>query len=244
MPTPDLQRLGRLTGRLLGRLEKTARLWPVLPPGVRLALAVSGGPSSLALAWMITSYSSRLERPFEVSAIHVRVGDGLGPQTRSWLEGLGLPILEVEPRRDAGAHGEEEKRRIGAAVRRTLLEAAESDGASHLAVGDDADDVVEVWLAGLCFTGRPEVLPRVRSYLGGAVTLVRPLCELRRRDLGRLAEVGSFPVARDGDGGGRDCRLESVRRALGAFGSDQALVRRQLLRAAGLGSAECKEVRW
>jgi tRNA 2-thiocytidine biosynthesis protein TtcA len=108
------------------------------------------------------------------------------------------------------------------------LEAADARDASHVALGHHADDVVETWLMSLMYTGSAEAMPPVRSYFRGAVTVVRPLFEIQRKELARLAHLAELPEpvakCRREDG----ARKDRVREALAALGRDQNLVRRQL----------------
>ncbi len=82
------------------------------------------------------------------------------------------------------------------------------------------------------YTGNAESIPPVRSYFDGAVTIVRPLYELQRRELVRLGRLAGLPepVARCRREG--EARRERIRRVLSALGRDQSRVRRQLYWAA------------
>ena len=114
------------------------------------------------------------------------------------------------------------------ARRRTLLEAAEGLGSNLVALGHHADDVVETWLLALFYTGTAEVIPPLRSYFEGAVTVVRPLYELRRRELQRLARLAGMPAPMGGCVREEEARRGKIRAALASFGRDQDVVRRQL----------------
>ena len=234
MPTTDLE---RCAGRLSGKLRRTARRWPVLPEGERLVLALSGGVDSLAMAYLVGEHNRHLQRPLEISGLHVRldaggVTPGLPEAIRRWLQARGVEVLEVEARLDGSEEMPLDCFACARARRRTLLEVADAHEASCIALGHHADDVVETWLLTLMYTGTAEVIPPVRSYFDGAVTVVRPLYELRRSELLRLARLAGFPEpvapCRHED----EARRERIRNALSALGRDQNLVRRQLYWAA------------
>jgi tRNA 2-thiocytidine biosynthesis protein TtcA len=229
--------LDRCAGRLSGKLRRTARRWPVLPEGESLMLAVSGGVDSLAMAYLVGEHNRRLRKALELSAIHVRLDangatDGLPEATVRWLGSLGIELLEVEGRLDGSDVLPLDCFACARARRRTLLETADSRGVNFVALGHHADDVVETWLLSLMYTGTPELISPVRAYFDGAVTVVRPLYELQRRELSRLARLAGFPepVARCRHED--EARREKVRKALSALGRDQGLVRRQLYWAA------------
>jgi tRNA 2-thiocytidine biosynthesis protein TtcA len=200
-------------------------------------LAVSGGIDSLAMAYLVCEHNRRLQRPLKISAIHVCL-DADGPAanlpraTTRWLRSRELEVIEVEGRLEGSDELPLDCFACARVRRRTLLETAEARGASHVALGHHADDVVETWLLSLMYTGNAEGIPPVRSYFDGAVTVVRPLYELQRRELVRLGRLADFPepvaCCRRED----QARRERIRRALSALGRDQNLVRRQLYWAA------------
>ena len=202
-----------------------------------MMLAISGGIDSLAMAYLVGEHNRRLLRPLKISAIHVRLDtdgptDGLPDHTIRWLGSRELEVVEAEGRLDGSERLPLDCFACARARRRTLLEAAEARGASHVAIGHHADDVVETWLLSLMYTGTAETIPPVRSYFDGAVTVVRPLYELQRRELVRLARLAEFPKPVARCRREDEARREKIRRALSAMGRDQNLVRRQLYWAA------------
>jgi tRNA(Ile)-lysidine synthase TilS/MesJ len=240
MTTDRGQQLGRCQGRLLGKLRRTARRWPVVPEGVRLGLAISGGLDSLAMAYLVTEHNRRLKKPMDLMALHVRVDgngetSGLPDAIMEWLDLRGLELFEVVPRLDISETERLDCFSCARIRRRSLLETADARGASHVALGHHADDVVETWLMSLMFSGTAETIPPVRSYFGGAVTVVRPLYELKKQEIVRLARLADLPEAVSPCTMERDARRGKIRKVLGALGRDQALVRRQLYWAAARG---------
>jgi tRNA 2-thiocytidine biosynthesis protein TtcA len=198
-----------------------------------MILAVSGGWDSLALAYLVAENNRRLEDPLELKAVHVRLdaggpSAGLSPPVASWLADRGIETVEVEPRLDPAEEGELECFACARTRRRTLLETAELLGANHVALGHHADDVVETWLLALFYSGKGEAMPPVRSYFGGAIEVVRPLYELRARELRRLARLAGFPPPETRCPRESEARRERVREALASLGRDQDLVRRHL----------------
>lgn len=202
-----------------------------------MALAVSGGIDSLAMAFLAHLHNRGLRSPLDLEALHVRLDadgqtGGLPHRIRHWLKALEFEVVEVEARLEASEQPPLDCFTCARARRRTLLEAAEARGASHVALGHHADDVVETWLMSLMYTGTPEAMPPLRSYFDGAITVVRPLFELQRRELERLARLADFPEPISECRLEHEARRERVREVLSALGRDQSLVRRQLYWAA------------
>ncbi len=165
--------------------------------------------------------------------LHVRLDSdgatpGVGEAVHDWFGDLGIQLVEVPARLDGGEELPLDCHRCATIRRRTLLEAAEARGCSHVALGHHADDVVETFLLSLFYTGNGALMPPVRSYFDGAMTLVRPLFEIQRRELERLARLGAFPVQPEGCRAAGEGRRQRVVSALAALGRDQRLVRRQL----------------
>ena len=75
-------------------------------------------------------------------------------------------------------------------------------------------------------------MPPVRSYFGGAVTIVRPLYELRSGELARVSRLAAVPNPLVGCRREDEARRQRIRKVLSALGRDQRLVRRQLYWAA------------
>lgn len=231
------RRLDACAARLVAKVRRADRRYRLLPEGGRLAVGVSGGADSLALARLLVAFNRTLRRPLELSAVHVRldaagVTAGLAPATRRYLEDLGLEVEEVAPRLERDEAPPFECFACARVRRRTLLEAANARGSSHLALGHHADDVVETWLIALLYTGTPEALAPCRSYFDGAVTVVRPAYELRRQELLRLNRLAGAPEAAPPCPREESSRRARVRAMLSALGPDERLVRRQLFWAA------------
>jgi tRNA(Ile)-lysidine synthase TilS/MesJ len=189
------------------------------------------------MAFLVNEYNRSVPRPLELEVLHVALDaggetEGLPASVRRWLSSRGLDVIEVGPRLEASQELPLGCFACARARRRSLLEAAEARGMTHVALGHHADDVVETWLMSLMYTGTAEVLPPIRSYFDGAVQLVRPLYELKRGELARLARLAEAPQLEASCPADTETKRELVRAALRALGRDQALVRRQLYWAA------------
>ena len=188
-PTPGPLPAGRTRGELLAEVTRAlARV----PHAARVAIGVSGGPDSTALAFLVTE-----ARPDLVCLLaHVRHGlrddrhDVAAVRTQaSWL-GVELEVVEVVV--DPAGRGLEAEARTQryAALRRI----ARAHDAGWLLVGHTADDQAETLLLRLARgTGVPGLggMPPVRG------DLVRPLLRLRRCDVHRFVELEGLPHATD-----------------------------------------------
>jgi tRNA 2-thiocytidine biosynthesis protein TtcA len=202
-----------------------------------VAVGVSGGRDSLALLYLLTLFNRTTRHPLDLVGLHVAL-DASGPtsgvdaEVARWCSEIGVPLAEVRPRLDPAESFPLDCFRCGRVRRRTLLEAADERGCRTLALGHHADDVVETWLLGLCYTGTAEALPPRRAYFDGVVHLVRPLFEIRQNEVHRLARLTEMPTPSDACSREPEARRGRIRDVLRAFGGDQRLVRRQLYWAA------------
>lgn len=200
-------------------------------------MAISGGIDSLAMAYLVSEHNRKLKTPIGLVALHVRL-DGNGPTLglpdaiNEWLDHRGLELVEIAARLDIPETERLDCYSCARIRRRSLLETADARGLSHVALGHHADDVVETWLMSLMFSGTAETIPPVRSYFGGAVTVVRPLYELKKQEIRRLARLADLPDAISPCTMERDAKRGKIRKVLAALGRDQSLVRRQLYWAA------------
>ena len=202
-----------------------------------MAVAISGGVDSLAMAYLLVRNNPTLRSPLDLRGFHVRLGaegptEGVTEEVRAFCADIGLGLEEVMPRFEVTDVAPFDCYRCARVRRRTLLEVASGAGYSHLSLGHHADDVVETWLLSLFYTGRGDALSPSRSYFEGAVTVVRPLYELRKPEIERLARLASFPTASPVCGRENDARRRRVADALASLGRDQKVVRRQLFWAA------------
>jgi tRNA(Ile)-lysidine synthase len=189
--TPGPLPAGRSRDELV-RAVHAALTAAAVPDGARAVVALSGGPDSTALAYLVAEARPDLE----LTLAHVRHGlrddrTDLDVVTlhASWL-GLPLEVHEVE----VVAAG----RGVEAAARevryRALREVREAVGAAHVLLGHHADDQAEtVLLRAARGTGTAGLgaMPPVRG------DLLRPLLRLRRVDLRRFVDLEGLPVAHD-----------------------------------------------
>ena len=207
-------RQGRIDGRrrnaaLERRVQRYGRDRAVIRPGERVLAAVSGGPDSTALLFIL----SRLAPSLDLSLTAAHFDHGLrGPSAarheRSYVEafcrrlGVALRVGAGDTRAHARAHGlsrEEAARELRYAF---LAEAAAAAGCTVVATGHTADDQVETvllhivrgsglaGLAGMTVRGPWPLVGR------GGLDVARPLLCLRRQETARYCqEEGLEPIA-------------------------------------------------
>lgn len=190
-----------IAGDLAARAARfTADLARVLPeglaPGTPLALAVSGGPDSMALLWLAAA-----SLPGRVAA--ATVDHGLRSEAADEARlvaaacaGLGVPhatLRPAEPITGGNLHA------AARAVRYALLGRwTETVGARSLATAHQLDDQAETFLMRAVRGSGPAGLAGVRPRRdAGALTIIRPLLGWRRDELAAVVAAAGLPFASD-----------------------------------------------
>jgi tRNA(Ile)-lysidine synthase len=163
-----------------------------LAEGARVVVALSGGPDSTALAYLLTEARPDLE----VTLVHVRHGlrddadDVAVVERHAAYLGVPLEVVEVTVERDGrGPQASARDARYDA-----LRAVAAARGADAIVVGHTADDQAETVLLRAARGTGPAGLAAMRRRSGD---LLRPLLRLRRVDLRRFVVLEGLPVATD-----------------------------------------------
>ena len=222
----------RCAGRLLGKMRRSARRWELYEGGSRIALGISGGRDSLVMLELMASMRESWHPPLELTALHIRLdAGGVAGELPSPIHDRArqhkVDIIEIIP--ESRLLPEKlscfECSRIR---RRTLFEEAASRGFPLVALGHHADDVVETWLMSLFYSGSGDSLPPRRDYFGASISVIRPMIEIRRAEIIRMARLAELPAPAPA------CPLEDtgkrrkIEEALKCLRPDEKLVRRHL----------------
>ena len=147
----------------------------------RIAVAVSGGADSMALAVLLRDWC----RGTSIALHALTVDHGLRPESASeaarvseWMKGLGVPHSTLNwadgpaaARREASAQADARSARY-----RLLTAWCRSQGVSHLAVGHHAEDQVETFLMRLARgSGLAGLASMAPSTVADGIVVIRPL---------------------------------------------------------------------
>ncbi|HLG84670.1 MAG TPA: tRNA lysidine(34) synthetase TilS [Bradyrhizobium sp.] len=209
-----------------------------------LVLAVSGGPDSIALMWLMARWRRALSRGPRLVA--VTVDHGLRPEAaREAREVKRLAQALELPHRTLHWRGEKPKSGLPAAARearyRLLARAAKSVGASHILTAHTRDDQAETLLMRLLRgSGIAGLAAMKRVSVREGAMLARPLLDVPKARL--IATLTKAKIAYADDPTNRDMaftrpRLRALLPALAAEGGDARALARLATRLARANAA-------
>lgn len=178
-------------------MQKTGMLWP----GCRVAVAVSGGVDSFVLLQSLKIRQGIVPFHFEIMAIHLN--PGFDAQSHAallpWLAGRGIPGHIEMTTYGPEAHSEKNLRRSACfrcswLRRKRLFELCAMYGVTHLALGHNADDLVQTFFMNLCRNGRVDGMSMNESSFGGGLRLIRPLLLVEKKYILKAARQWDLPV--------------------------------------------------
>jgi len=185
-------------------LSKTGKLMyetSMLHSGARIGVAVSGGMDSWLLLQVLALQKRKL--PFSVDIMALHVNPGFDPQEHrpllEWLAANGIAghaeVGDMGPR----AHSAENRKRSACFFcswrrRKRLFELVKQYGLSHLALGHNADDLVQNFFLNLFYSGRVEGMFPVESFFSGEFLLIRPLLLVEKRLIRKAVSNWGLPV--------------------------------------------------
>ena len=164
------------------------KTYGLIQPGDHVAVCVSGGKDSLALAVCMRELSRFSNVPFQVS--YLSMDPGYTPENRARMienaERLGFSLHVFDsPIFQAVDSVDRVFCHICASMRRGYLyKEAQRLGCNKIALGHHLDDAVETILLSLLYGGEYKtMMPRLKSKNYPGMELIRPLYLVRERDI-------------------------------------------------------------
>lgn len=213
--------------------EKTFNL---LEPGDRVLIAVSGGTDSLVLldllAHQVKTLGPKLGIRFIAGHVPGRYrGRPIAPlgRLRTICGGLGIELrLAAQELTDETFHD----CFICARARRKLLfDLSESCGCNKVALGHNADDMVETALLNILYAGRFAALNPRQPLLKGKIIMIRPLAFAWKEQIVRYCQQRFGPVRQFNCPGSAGSKRIKIRRMLARQERDGSPVKANILKA-------------
>lgn len=185
--------------QLLSLVRRCDADFELIGENARIAVGLSGGKDSLALLHALAAYKRFCAHPFELCAVVIDAGAGadfspLSPMCKKLNVPLHIVKTEIAPivfkeRKEKNPCSLCAKMRRGA-LDNKLIEL----GCNYLALGHNADDMVETFLLSLLYEGRLNAM-QPKSYLDrSGITLIRPLLYVREKESAAFVRENGIPV--------------------------------------------------
>ncbi|WP_407176850.1 tRNA lysidine(34) synthetase TilS [Bradyrhizobium sp. STM 3562] len=215
--------------------------WKTAPA---LVLAVSGGPDSVAMMWLMARWRRSLSRGPRLIA--VTVDHGLRPEAAREAREVKRLARELDlPHRTLRWSGEKPNTGVPAAARearyRLLAQAAKAAGASHIVTAHTRDDQAETVLMRLLRgSGVTGLAAMARVTERNGIALARPLLDVAKSRL--IATLDKAKIIYADDPTNRDMaftrpRLRALLPALAAEGGDARSLARLAMRLSRANAA-------
>lgn len=185
--------------KMLSLVRRCDTDFNLIAPNDRVAVGLSGGKDSLALLYALASYRRFCTNPFELCAVVIDAGSGCDFSPLYPLcEKLEVPLHIVKT--DIAeivfeARKEKNPCSLCAKMRRGALDGKLNElGYNVLALGHNADDMVETFLLCSLFEGRLSTL-QPKSFLDrSGIKLIRPLLYVREKETAAFCREYSAPI--------------------------------------------------
>lgn len=185
--------------RILSQLRRCDNDYNLISDGDRIAVGLSGGKDSLALLHALAAYRRFCPARFTLDAVVIDAGTGADfSPLEPMCERLCVPLHVVRTEIAAvvfEVRKEKNPCSLCAKMRRGALDNKLNEiGCNVLALGHNADDMVETFLLGMLYEGRLNTL-QPKSYLDrSGITLIRPLLYVREKDTAAFVRDSGIPV--------------------------------------------------
>jgi tRNA 2-thiocytidine biosynthesis protein TtcA len=186
--------------KLLPRAAKAIRGYDLLQPGDRILVAVSGGSDSLVMLDLLAERQKKIGQKLNLTLIAGHVPGSYGGKE------IFPAALLVEIVKEYGLKLAASSSVLKDAVfrdcfncamarRKALFDLAERENCNKIAMGHNADDLVETALLNMFYQGRFSSMSARQTVLRGKLILIRPLALAWKEDIDRYARerFGKLP---------------------------------------------------
>ena len=221
---------------LLPRAIKAVRGYDLLESGDRILVAVSGGNDSLVMLDLLAERQKKIGQKLGLTLIAGHVpgsywGKEIFPFTllAKIVKTYGLQltasssVLKDSVFRDCF--------NCAMARRRALFDLAEREGCNKIALGHNADDLVETALLNMFYQGRFSSMSAKQTVLRKKLTLIRPLALIWKEDIDLYARERFGRLPRFKCPGAKDSKRVMVKKMLKRLDRGNSDIKANILKA-------------
>ena len=177
----------------------------MIKDGDKILLGISGGKDSLSMAYALSKRKKWLPISYELFACLINWSEHSFSEeelnrVRIFFKKLNIPLIIKSAQMNPPSFKGKFNCYLCARNRkRILFNLAREMNIKKIAFGHHMDDIVETTLVNLCFHGKFFTMMPVQDFFKGKIQVIRPLCEVKEKNVINLAEKLNFPVL------SRDC---------------------------------------
>lgn len=190
---------------MLNKLTSLARKaidhYNLISDGDKIAVGLSGGKDSLALATILKHYSRFSKQKFEVVAVVIDLFNGQTDYTEliKYCDGVNLQVHIIKSKIYNIVFNTKQESNpcsLCAKLRRGILNnAAKELGCNKVALGHHMDDVLETFMMSLYYEGRISTFMPSTYLQDCGITVIRPMIYIKEQSLTAFAK--NLPVVKN-----------------------------------------------
>lgn len=169
-------------------------LYKMIRPGEKVCVALSGGKDSMTLLFILRYLSRFSSLAYELSALHIKIGEYETAVLRQLCAALNIEYLEERLRLDQPPP-EKNVCALCARLRRgAISQVVKQQGIQKVAYGHHADDVAETFFMNLVQNQKLGSFSPKVEYADNPVVIIRPLIYLDEATIQRIHRHVGLPV--------------------------------------------------
>ena len=218
------------------RVIKAVRGYGLLEPGDRILVAVSGGSDSLVMLDMLSRINGKIGRKLDLSFVAGHVPGSYGGKEifplsllNKYVQAYGLQLTASSSILKDSVFSD--CFNCAMARRKALFDLAERENCNKIALGHNADDLVETALLNMFYQGRFSSMSAKQTVLKEKLTLIRPLALVWKEDIDLYARERFGRLPKFKCPGAKDSKRVMVKKMLKRLDRSNPDIKANILKA-------------